>query len=176
MRILFECTCLIPLGMYILLMKTHLRIVYLDAGIYLDNDMIKLFYVVFWTGWLSCPIKKAACNGTYIELLFNLIPVEFLLGLYFAQYHPIITLLLMILLVVSEAMLFVRKECETFLENKRRQKKITYLYYRLALWVAFAIWIVPALITIIDYAPIYWIDSMLEQESILKNYGICIKK
>lgn len=76
--------------------------------------------------------KGGTCNGTVTEPLFNLVPVEFVLMLVFAQWHFAVSLFLTIVVLVGEIALFrlFRKDERKHKFSRKRHRKYQFAFIR----------------------------------------------
>lgn len=99
-----------------------------ELGIYLEPYIARFLIVMTNVLWLCCsPYRKNCCNGTWVELMFNLVPVELIMMFNLAQWHFAVFLIVGLVLVLVETILFIglRKD-----ENKHRITKQSRQMYK----------------------------------------------
>ena len=99
-----------------------------ELGIYLEPYIARFLIVTITVLWLCCsPCRKNCCNGTWIEFMFNLVPVEIIMMLNLAQWHFTVFVITGLILVLVETVLFMglRKD-----EHKHRITRRSHRMYK----------------------------------------------
>lgn len=99
-----------------------------ELGVYLEPYMARFIIVMLAMLWLCCsPYKKSCCNGTWIEVLYNLVPVEIVMMLNLAQWHFTFFAIIGLILVLVEMALFIGLRRD---EHKHRITKKSHRKYK----------------------------------------------
>lgn len=116
-----------------------------EIGLYLNYGLFYLGSVMFTLVWLCCsPFRKNCCNARWTEVLFNLVPVEVLSVVVFAQYHFNISLSLFLLYIAVELVVFIILLCNDC-------RKIIMIFQRFSVLSLAVIFAIPCFITIFVY-------------------------
>lgn len=133
----FICTVISKLSLFFTLiflyvaMMERLTLSLPEIGLYIDYSMLKFLYMVISIVWLSCSsFRKSCCNGGWPEIFYNLVPTEMLLMLFFAQWHFLMAVFAMVLLLCIEIVFLlllrkgriIRKEGKQMCGRRRRQR------------------------------------------------------
>lgn len=173
---------IIPLAMIFTLLMDSITISIVELGIYLGYNLTTFLFIAATVVWLCCSsFRKNCCNGTWTETLFNLVPVEVLSALVFAQWHFRIFIGLSMLFAVTEGtfMVSLRKS-----EAKHRHSKRVHRLYKdvsrkfMVLSLA-TIYMIPCLLTVFIYdfhAPTYTADEDVWNRLISDASGVESKK
>ena len=79
-----------------------------ELNIYIEPVVARFLITMGTTIWLCCsPYKRYCCNGTWTELMFNLVPIEAVLMLNLAQWHFATFVIISLVLVFVESALFI---------------------------------------------------------------------
>lgn len=129
-RIIYKSSIIIPLAMIFYSFIEPFAFCVPEIGLYMETWSSKVLIVMVTVVWLCCsPFRRGTCNGTITELLFNLVPVEFVLMLVFAQWHFVISLLITLTVVGGEIALFSTLKKD---ERKHRFSRKRHRRYQLA--------------------------------------------
>ena len=128
---------------------------------------IPAFRLTIWSAWLMygfgiflglwhsvSPCLKA-CRGSFLlELTFFALPFEFLLLLVFAQYHPVIAVILLLCAVVGPTALrvFLYREAGARASKPRCRAQRRFAANRLFLVLAGGLLLVPSLLSLFAYS------------------------
>lgn len=102
-----------------------------EIGLYIDYSILKFLYMVVSIIWLSCSsFQKSCCNGGWPEIFYNLVPAEMLLMLVFAQWHFLMAVFAVVLLLCAEIvfLLLLRKGRMRKEGNKRCKRRLQQRY------------------------------------------------
>lgn len=99
-----------------------------ELSIYLEPYMARFLIVTIAVLWLCCsPYRKNCCNGTWVEVLYNLVPVEIVMMLNLAQWHFTVFVITGLILVLAEIVLFMGLKTD---EHKHRITKKSHRMYK----------------------------------------------
>lgn len=97
-----------------------------EIGLYLNYGTFRWLFIIFSVVWLSCsPLRKSCCDGRCTEVLFNLVPIEVLYMLLFAQWHFKAFLAILILILVAEIAFAVSHLVTTWLNTILRDNAVS---------------------------------------------------
>lgn len=127
-RSIYRVTILIPLLMIFYTFMGPFAFCIPEIGLYLDSTISRFLIVMAIVVWLCCsPFRKSCCNGTWTELLFNLVPVELVLMIVFAQWHFALFVIITLVLMTCEIVLFIglrKDEYKHKITKKRHQMRL----------------------------------------------------
>ena len=99
-----------------------------ELGIYLEPYMARFLIVTIVVLWLCCsPYKKNCCNGTWIEVPYNLVPNGIVMMLNQAQWHFAVFVIISLILSLVEVALFMGLRRD---EHKHRITKKSHRMYK----------------------------------------------
>ena len=102
-RSIYRVTILIPILMIFDTFMEPFAFCIPEIGLYLDSTISRFPIVMAIVGWLCCSqFPKSCCNGTWTELLFNLVPVELILIIVFAQWNFALFVIIILVLITCE--------------------------------------------------------------------------
>ena len=79
-RIIYKASIIVPLAMIFYSFIEPFAFCVPEIGLYMETWSSRILIVMVTVVWLCCsPFRCGTCNGTITELLFNLVPVEFVL-------------------------------------------------------------------------------------------------
>lgn len=128
-----------------------------EIGLYIDHGLLHMSFMALTVIWLcGSPLRKSCCNGSWTEVIFNLLPAIILLMLVFAQWHFwIFTGILAVILIVEIAFavsLHNDRRRDRYAPRRRRQKqKNVILFHRFTMLVIGVFCAVPCFIAAIVY-------------------------
>ena len=97
-----------------------------ELGLYLERFEFLFLYIMMSVFWLCCsPFRKSCCNGSLMEVFFNILPVEVMATVYLAQHHFWITILLIASMVFVQGLLIwavYKKESQYEFSEKRYRR------------------------------------------------------
>lgn len=132
-RILYKSSITIPPGLIFYSFINPFAFCIPEIGLYMETWSSRVLVVMTTVIWLCCsPVRRGTCNGTITELLFNLVPVEFVLLLVFAQHLFVIALLVALTVFGGEIALFraLRKEERKHKFSRKRHRKYQFAFRR----------------------------------------------
>lgn len=132
-RIIYKSSIIIPLAMIFYSFIEPFAFCVPEIDLYMETWSSKMLIVMVTVIWLCCsPLRRGTCNGSIMELLFNLVPVEFVLMLVFAQWHFIISLLITLTVLGGETALFraLRKDERKHKFSRKRHRRYQFAFRR----------------------------------------------
>ena len=128
-RTIYKLSIIIPLAMILNSFIEPFAFCVPEIGLYMETWSSRVLIVMVTVVWLCCStFRRGTCNGTITELLFNIVPVEFVLMLVFAQWHFVITLLITLIVTGGEIALYIALSKD---ERKHRFTKKRHLKYQI---------------------------------------------
>lgn len=153
-RIVYKSSIIIPLAMVFYSFIEPFTICIPEIDLYLQAWSTRLFIVMMTVVWLCCsPFRRGTCNGTITELLFNIVPVELVLMLVFAQHHFVIALLIILTVAGGEIALFrtLIKDGRKHKFSRKRHRRYQFAFRRCSVLCAAVLCIIPCLLSIFVY-------------------------
>lgn len=99
-----------------------------ELGVYFEPYIARFIIVMMAMLWLCCsPYKKSCCNGTWVEVLYNLVPVGIVMMLNLAQWHFTVFVIISLILALVEIALFMGLRRD---EHKHRIPKKSHRMYK----------------------------------------------
>ncbi len=175
-RIIYKSSIIIPLAMIFYSFIEPFAFCVPEIGLYMETYSSRILIVMVTVVWLCCsPFRRGTCNGTITELLFNLVPVEFVLMIVFAQHHFVITLLITLTVAGGEIALFraLKKDEQKHRFSRKRHRRYQFTFRRCSVLGIAVLCAVPCLLSIFVYgveSPTYksteelWEQLFLEPE------------
>ena len=160
-RILYKSSIFIPIVFICYIFSVPITIYIREINLYLGYGMTPFSLLVLSLLWLCCsPFRKGCCDGSWSELLFNLVPVECFLILVFAQWHFVIALFAGTATVSADIafMLALRRDEQTFSVSEKRHRQNKAAAKRFSVFAAAVICAVPCFISFFVFdlkSPIY---------------------
>lgn len=145
---------LIPLVILYMVLTTYFTISIPEIKLYWNRSITLFYCISIIVGWFSMPsLRKSCCNGHFTELLFNLVPVELISILIFAQWHFVASILIALVFVSIELLIFRRIRRE---ENRRefsikRHRQYKTVFCRCSVLVALVVSIIPCIFSVAVY-------------------------
>ena len=94
---------LIPLIILYMVLTKYFTISIPEIKLYWNRSVTLFYCISIIVGWFSMSsLRKSCCNGHFTELLFNLVPVELISMLIFAQWHFVTSILIVLVFVSIE--------------------------------------------------------------------------
>ena len=158
---IYRATILLPLGWLFYTFMEPIAFCVPELNLYLDSALSRFLIVMATVIWLCCsPFRKSCCNGTWTEFLFNLVPVELILMVCFAQWKFIISVILTLLMFACETALFIelRKDEHRYRITKERHRMYKTIFRRCSVLVMSIICVVPCFLSLCVYglqSPVY---------------------
>lgn len=153
-RIIYKSSIIIPLAMVFYCFIEPFAFCVPEIGLYMETYSSRIMIVMVTVVWLCCsPFRRGTCNGTITELLFNIVPVEFMLMLVFAQWHFVISLLITFVLVGGEIALFcsLRKDELKHKFSRKRHRRYQFAFRRCSVLCMAVLCAIPCLLSIFVY-------------------------
>lgn len=147
----FRATILLPLGLLFYSFTEPVAFCVPEINLFLNSALSRFLIAMTTVLWLCCsPFRKSCCNGTWTEMLFNLVPVEFILMLCFAQWRFTISIVLTLLVIICEIALFheLRKDERNRKITKKRHRMYKAVFQRCTVLALSVFCVVPCLLTI----------------------------
>lgn len=160
-RTIYKASIILPLILVFYSFMEPFAFCVPEIGLYLDAAVSRFLIVVVTVLWLCCsPFKKSCCNGTITEPLFNMIPVEFVLMLVFAERHFVFSVLISVCLLAGEIALFIafRKDEKKRKFSKKRHRRYQAAFRRCSVLGITVICAIPCLLSLFVYgmsSPVY---------------------
>lgn len=103
-RYAFRASLIIPIMAVCYLFWNPFSIYIGEINLDLWYRLLPFYFLIFTMVWLDfSPYRKGCKDGRVFELLFNLFPVEILLTLVLAQYHFVLAVILLVLIISISA-------------------------------------------------------------------------
>lgn len=158
-KFLVKSTIIIPMAIiYIMLFCRALNIYIRQINLYINYSGYIFLTIIFMVAWFAfAPLSRSCRKGNILEIMYNLIPVEFALMPMFWERHFVIALLLVVLTIGIEIKiaLFICKKFNKEKLDTKLQKKRQSLFYRLSVIGIFFVYLIPSAISafIYDFRP-----------------------
>lgn len=153
-RIIYKASIIVPLAMVFYSFIEPFAFCVPEIGLYMETWSSRILIVMVTVVWLCCPpFRRGTCNGTITELLFNLVPVEFVLMLAFAQWHFVIALLITLTVAGGEIALFraLRKDERKHKFSRKRHRRYQLAFRRCSVLCTAVLCAIPCLLSIFVY-------------------------
>ena len=128
-KIAYRFSVVLPLSMIFAVLMTSPTVTITELGLYLDRYYVLFLYIAISIFWLCCsPFRKSCCIGDWAELLFNLVPIEIVSAICLAQYHFVITVILLIVMIAIQYMFIrtMRREERRYEFSVKRHRHYTH--------------------------------------------------
>lgn len=145
---------LIPLIILYMGLTTYFTISIPEISLYWSRGFTLFFCISVVVVWFSCsPLRKSCCNGQFTELLFNLVPVELISMLVFAQWHFFAAILLTFLFLLAEIFMFyqISKEENRHQFSRKRHRYYRYIFNRCSVLIALVVTVIPCIFAVAVY-------------------------
>ncbi len=153
-RIIYKASIIVPLAMIFYSFIEPFAFCVPEIGLYMETWSSRVLIVMVTVVWLCCsPFRRGTCNGTITELLFNIVPVEIVLMLAFAQWHFVIALLITLTVVAGEIALFraLKKDEQKHRFSRKRHRRYQFVFRRCSVLGVTVLCAVPCLLSIFVY-------------------------
>lgn len=153
-RIIYKSSIIIPLAMVFYSFIEPFAFCIPEISLYMEAWSSRMLIVAVTVVWLCCsPFRRGTCNGTITELLFNIVPVEFVLMLVFAQHHFVIALLITLTVAGGEIALFraLKKDEQKHRFSRKRHRRYQFAFRRCSVLCAAVLCATPCLLSIFVY-------------------------
>lgn len=153
-RIIYKSSIIIPLAMVFYSFIESFAFCIPEIGLYMEAWSSRMLIVAVTVVWLCCsPFRRGTCNGTITELLFNIVPVELVLMLVFAQHHFVIALLITLTVAGGEIALFrmLIKDERKHKFSRKRHRRYQFAFRRCSVLCAAVLCAIPCLLSIFVY-------------------------
>ena len=135
-----------------------------ELNIFLETNWARHLIIAIVVLWLCCsPYRKSCCNGSWIELLFNLVPIEIVLMLNLAQWNFVVFVIVSMILIASELLLFIKLKKFRITNRSHRAYKTI---YRRCMVAIMAVCLIPGLPFLLSHgmsAPTYQAEQELPE-------------
>ena len=149
-RFFCKGSILIPIAFICYLFSVPVSIYVRELGLYLGYGASSFMLLSLSLLWLCCsPFRKGCCDGSWSEVLFNIVPIECFLMLIFAQWHFAAALLLgAVTVCISIAFtLALRREERAIPVSKKMRRKNRATVKRFFVLAVAAVCTVPCLVS-----------------------------
>ena len=153
-RIIYKSSIIIPLAMVFYCFIEPFAFCVPEIGLYMETYSSRIMIVMVTVVWLCCsPFRRGTCNGTITELLFNIVPVEFVFMLVFAQHHFVIALLITLTVAGGEIALFsaLKKDEQKHRFSRKRHRRYQFAFRRCSVLSTAVVCVIPCLLSIFVY-------------------------
>lgn len=180
-RIIYKSSIIIPLALIFYSFIEPFAFCVPEINLYMETWSSRVLIVMVTVVWLCCsPFRRGTCNGTITELLFNIVPVEFVLMLVFTQCHFVISLLITLTVVGGEIALFraLRKDERKQKFSQKRHRRYQFIFSRCSVLGVAVLCAIPCLLSIFVYgfeSPTYkateelWNQLFSESEAVIET-------
>lgn len=180
-RIIYKSSIILPLAMIFYSFIKPFAFCVPEIGLFMETWSSRVLIVMVTVVWLCCsPFKRGTCNGTFTELLFNLVPIEFILMLIFAQWHFAIALLITLTVAGGEIVLFraLKKDEQKHRFSQKRHRRYQFAFRRCSVLGIAVLCTVPCLLSFFVYgfeSPTYtateelWNQLFSEPEDVVET-------
>lgn len=138
-----------------------------ELRLYLERFEVLFLYIMISTFWLCCsPFRKSCCDGSLMEVFFNVVPIEVMAAVYLAQHHFWITIFLIASMVFLQGLLIwsvYKKESQYEYSEKRYRRCVRGLQRGMVMISAITLSI-PCIISLFVYGmqePVYTAEKEL---------------
>jgi len=153
-RLLYGISVIIPLMMVYAVLLEPVMIFIPELGIEWNYRLTAFLCIFLTVVWLCCsPLREECCDGGLMELLFNLVPVELMAMVIFAQWHFWAAVLLSALFVLAEAAILwgICKDARRHIYSDERHWQYHRIFQRCSLLAAVIITAVPCCLSLFVY-------------------------
>ena len=153
-RIIYKASIIVPLAMVFYSFIEPFAFCVPEINLYMETWSSRVLIVMVTVVWLCCsPFRRGTCNGTITELLFNIVPVEFVLMLVFAQWHFVIALLITLTVAAGEIALFrvLKKDERKHKFSRKRHRRYRFAFRRCSVLGVTVLCAVPCLLSVFVY-------------------------
>lgn len=179
-RIIYKSSIIIPLAMVFYSFIEPFAFCVPEIGLYMETYSSRIMIVMVTVVWLCCsPFRRGTCNGTITELLFNIVPVELVFMLVFAQHHFVIALLITLTVAGGEIALFraLKKDEKKHRFSQKRHRRYQFAFRRCSVLCMAVLCAIPCFLSIFVYgieSPTYkateelWNQLFSETEAVVE--------
>lgn len=166
-RIAYRFSIVLPLLMIFAVLLEMPTLTITELGLYLDRYDVLFLYIAISVLWLCCsPFRRSCCVGDRAELLFNLVPIEIISAICLAQYHFILTVILLALMVAIQCAFAwsMRKEEQQHEFSEKRHRRYICGLQRCSILISAIIFAIPCVVSIFVYglkSPTYAAEERL---------------
>ena len=148
-KVIYRASILLPLALiYYTFAIEPVAIIIPEINVFLGYSSAIMTIVFLTIIWLCCsPFRKNCCNGTWTELLFNLVPIEMVLMAVFAQWHFYIALFVLIGFIIFEISLFMNlsRSAHRRKMTEKGYRRYKALFQRCSVLIAFLFFLIPCI-------------------------------
>ena len=131
-----------------------------ELNIFIETNWARHLIAAIVVLWLCCsPYRKSCCDGSWFEMLFNLVPIEIVMMLNLAQQNFPVFVAVGLIIIAAELLLFIRVKIK---ENSSRTAdkvhKFDKIFFRRCAVAITAICLIPGSIYLLSHgmrAPTY---------------------
>lgn len=153
-RVLYKLSIIFPLLLIYYSFTESVSFSIPEFGVYLEPYMARFIIIMVAVLWLCCsPYKKNCCNGTWVEVPYNLVPNGIVMMLNLAQWHFTAFVIISLILSLVEVALFMGLRSD---EHKHRITKKSHPMYktifrRCTVLVITAVCVVPCCLSLFSH-------------------------
>lgn len=104
-RFLYRASIFIPI-LFVYYISLHpVEIYNSEFGLKLSDTFLAAYLFMCTMMWIETSPFRESCKGTFCEILFNCIPIMAFLLVVFAQYHPIIAIVIIVIAITANIIL-----------------------------------------------------------------------
>ena len=131
-----------------------------ELNIFIETNWARHLIAAIVVLWLCCsPYRKSCCDGSWFEMLFNLVPIEIVMMLNLAQQNFPVFVVVGLIIIAAELLLFIRVKIK---ENSSRTAdkvhKFDKVFFRRCTVAITAICLIPGSLYLLSHgmrAPTY---------------------
>lgn len=153
-RIFYRLSIIFPLILIYYSFTESISFSIPELDIYLEPYMARFLIVTIDMLWLYCsPYRKNCCNGTWIELMFNIVPVAIIMMFNLAQWHFTFFVIIGLILVLIETVLFLglRKDEHKHCVTKKSHRMYKTIFRRCTVFAIAAVCVIPCLPSLLSH-------------------------
>lgn len=168
-KIAYKFSIVFPLIMLFTILMEMPTLAIVELGLYLDRYNVIFLYIAISVIWLCCsPLRRSCCVGDRAELLFNLVPIEIISVICLAQYHFVLTIILLIIMITIQCAFIwlMRREEYRYEFSKKRHRRYTHRLQRGSVLISAVILAAPCIVSIFVYglrSPTYAAENELRE-------------
>lgn len=97
-----------------------------ELNIFIETNWARHLIAAIVVLWLCCsPYRKSCCDGSWFEMLFNLVPIEIVMMLNLAQQNFAVFVAVGLIIIAADLLLFIRLKIK---ENSSRAADIVHKF------------------------------------------------
>lgn len=91
-----------------------------ELNIFIETNWARHLIAAIVVLWLCCsPYRKSCCDGSWFEMLFNLVPIEIVMMLNLAQQNFPVFVAVGLIIIAAELLLFIRVKIKKIVLEQR---------------------------------------------------------